>query len=161
MVRRKQKASDTTTGRASFLYTSTMKSSISCLALIQVCLLAGQGSAFVPLRTVSPERRSAFDSVHIQTSVRPSQAPSLPRHVLFMGWGPDPIWSSATVKASDSACASGNSLMFQVDVSPDTAAEYKVPGESRVISWRSNAGRDLFDSVLNCCVRQANMCSCD
>lgn len=137
-----------------------MKSSISCLALIQICLLAGPVAAFVPLLTVSPERRSTFHSVDIQTSIRPSQSPSLPRHVLFMGWGPDPIWSSATVKSSDSACASGNSLMFQVDVSPDAAAEYKIPGECR-FSWLSGMPcRDCSTLFSHCHVRQVNMYSC-
>mmetsp|Transcript_17178 Transcript_17178/g.22346 ORF Transcript_17178/g.22346 Transcript_17178/m.22346 type:complete len:294 (+) Transcript_17178:94-975(+) len=51
------------------------------------------------------------------------------QHVLFMGWGPDPIWSSATVKANENACASGKSVSLQVDVPPETAAEFKVPGQ--------------------------------
>jgi len=62
-------------------------------------------------------------------------APPLKQHsrashqVLFMGWGPDPIWSTATVQSNEKACASGKSVSLQVEVSPETAAEFKVPGQ--------------------------------
>ena len=51
------------------------------------------------------------------------------QHVLFMGWGPDPIWSSAVVKSNENACSSGKSVTLQVDVPAETAAEFKVPGQ--------------------------------
>lgn len=46
-----------------------------------------------------------------------------------MGWGPEPIWTPATVKSKTNACNSGRSVLFTVDVLPDTAAEYKIPGQ--------------------------------
>ncbi|KAL7569947.1 hypothetical protein ACA910_008605 [Epithemia clementina (nom. ined.)] len=46
-----------------------------------------------------------------------------------MGWGPDPIWSSATVLSNTNACESGKSVTVQVKVAPETAAEFKVPGQ--------------------------------
>lgn len=48
---------------------------------------------------------------------------------LYMGWGPDPIWSSATVSSSGSACESGQSVSIKLQVPPETAAEYLIPGQ--------------------------------
>ena len=49
--------------------------------------------------------------------------------VLFMGWGPDPIWSAAEVKSNDAANQSGKSASIKVKVPPETAEEYKIPGQ--------------------------------
>ncbi|KAL3938430.1 MAG: hypothetical protein SGBAC_006671, partial [Bacillariaceae sp.] len=49
--------------------------------------------------------------------------------VLFMGWGPDPIWSAASVTSSESANESGSSVSVKLAVPPESAAEYKVPGQ--------------------------------
>lgn len=49
--------------------------------------------------------------------------------VLFMGWGPDPIWTEASVKANGSANQSRNSVSMTVTVPPETAQDYKVPGQ--------------------------------
>lgn len=48
---------------------------------------------------------------------------------LFMGWGPDPIWTSATVQSNAKACQSGSCVSIHVDVPPETAAAYAVPGQ--------------------------------
>jgi NAD(P)H-flavin reductase len=73
--------------------------------------------------------------------VRPTFAPQqtqqqqyVPRRqqsspVLFMGWGPEPVWSEAEVKTLEQANQSGNSVLVTVAVPPETAAEYKVPGQ--------------------------------
>lgn len=49
--------------------------------------------------------------------------------VLFMGWGPDPIWSTAEIKSTGSANESGKSTSLIVDIPSETAKEYKVPGQ--------------------------------
>eukprot|EP00526_Cylindrotheca_closterium_P017880 CAMPEP_0113610856 /NCGR_PEP_ID=MMETSP0017_2-20120614/5247_1 /TAXON_ID=2856 /ORGANISM="Cylindrotheca closterium" /LENGTH=305 /DNA_ID=CAMNT_0000519767 /DNA_START=44 /DNA_END=961 /DNA_ORIENTATION=+ /assembly_acc=CAM_ASM_000147 len=49
--------------------------------------------------------------------------------VLFMGWGPDPIWSAGSVTASEAANESGSTVRITVQVPPETAAEYKTPGQ--------------------------------
>ena len=49
--------------------------------------------------------------------------------VLFMGWGPDPVWSTAEVKTTEAANQSGKSVSITVAVPPETAAEYKIPGQ--------------------------------
>lgn len=49
--------------------------------------------------------------------------------LLFMGWGPDPVWSTATVTANENACKSGSCVSVTISVPPETAAEYAVPGQ--------------------------------
>ena len=49
--------------------------------------------------------------------------------VLFMGWGPEPVWSSAKVKSNEQACKSGSCVTINLDVPPETAQEYKTPGQ--------------------------------
>lgn len=46
-----------------------------------------------------------------------------------MGWGPDPIWSTATVVETADACPSGKTVAVTLRVPPETAAEYKIPGQ--------------------------------
>lgn len=48
---------------------------------------------------------------------------------LFMGWGPDPVWSAAKVVTNADCCASGTCVELKVEVPAETAAEYKVPGQ--------------------------------
>lgn len=49
--------------------------------------------------------------------------------VLFMGWGPDPVWSAAEVKTGEAANQSGKSVTITVSVPSETAQEYKIPGQ--------------------------------
>lgn len=46
-----------------------------------------------------------------------------------MGWGPDPIWSAASVTSFADACPSKKSVLVTVAVPPETAASYAVPGQ--------------------------------
>jgi len=46
-----------------------------------------------------------------------------------MGWGPDPIWSTATVNLNQPACESDLSVSLTVQVPAETAAAYGVPGQ--------------------------------
>jgi len=67
-----------------------------------------------------------------QPQYAPVLLPSVPRRtpsVLFMGWGPEPVWSSAKVTANEKACQSGSCVTVKVDVPPETAQEYSVPGQ--------------------------------
>jgi len=48
---------------------------------------------------------------------------------LFMGWGPEPIWSTATVLSNEVACPSGSSVLLSVAVPPEAIEEYKIPGQ--------------------------------
>ena len=60
--------------------------------------------------------------------VRPQY--SYQQHVLFMGWGPEPIWTAATVIGNDVACTSGACVSVSVDVGDtDLTKEYTIPGQ--------------------------------
>jgi NAD(P)H-flavin reductase len=48
---------------------------------------------------------------------------------LFMGWGPEPVWSTATVSSNNAANQSGESVSMTVAVPPETAIEYTIPGQ--------------------------------
>ena len=46
---------------------------------------------------------------------------------LYMGWGPDPIWSTAQVESNIQSCPSGSCVSISVNV--DDGSEYLVPGQ--------------------------------
>lgn len=48
---------------------------------------------------------------------------------LYMGWGPDPIWTEAPITSTKSACKSGICVTVTIQVSSETAAAYTVPGQ--------------------------------
>lgn len=64
-------------------------------------------------------------------SVNAFVVPSTPirRHVLFMGWGPDPIWKTSEIKSNDPANQSERSISVTLAVPPETSREYKVSGQ--------------------------------
>jgi NAD(P)H-flavin reductase len=49
--------------------------------------------------------------------------------VLYMGWGPDPVWSAATVSTNEKACESGMSVSVTLAVPAETAAAYANGGQ--------------------------------
>eukprot|EP00568_Trieres_chinensis_P016096 CAMPEP_0183328064 /NCGR_PEP_ID=MMETSP0160_2-20130417/84089_1 /TAXON_ID=2839 ORGANISM="Odontella Sinensis, Strain Grunow 1884" /NCGR_SAMPLE_ID=MMETSP0160_2 /ASSEMBLY_ACC=CAM_ASM_000250 /LENGTH=338 /DNA_ID=CAMNT_0025496221 /DNA_START=55 /DNA_END=1071 /DNA_ORIENTATION=+ len=105
-------------------------------ALLLVIL--GSAGAF----SVAPPTRSASPATHAAAAVRPpafglNRFPSsalVPRtpfssSALFMGWGPDPIWSPGTVTSNVPACPSGSCVSISVAVTGDEAAQYSLPGQ--------------------------------
>mmetsp|Transcript_28883 Transcript_28883/g.52862 ORF Transcript_28883/g.52862 Transcript_28883/m.52862 type:complete len:349 (-) Transcript_28883:149-1195(-) len=48
---------------------------------------------------------------------------------LYMGWGPDPIWTEAPITSTKSACKSGICVTVTIQVSSETAAAYTTPGQ--------------------------------
>jgi len=48
---------------------------------------------------------------------------------LFMGWGPDPIWTSATVTSNYAACPSESSICLTLDVPSDVMEGYSTAGQ--------------------------------
>jgi NAD(P)H-flavin reductase len=48
---------------------------------------------------------------------------------LYMGWGPDPIWSPAVVVSNVPACANGRSILLRLSVPSETAAAFTTPGQ--------------------------------
>ena len=48
---------------------------------------------------------------------------------LHMGWGPEPIWSPASVTSVTDACPSGKSVSIELSVPSETYASYTIPGQ--------------------------------
>lgn len=48
---------------------------------------------------------------------------------LYMGWGPDPIWSSSEIESIQMGNLSKESSKVTVTVSPETAQEFQIPGQ--------------------------------
>ena len=46
---------------------------------------------------------------------------------LFMGWGPDPIWSTGHVESNIQACPSGSCVSLRVTV--DDGSDFLYPGQ--------------------------------
>ena len=68
--------------------------------------------------------------------------------VLYMGWGPDPIWASGEIKTNESANQSGNSVSITVSIPPETAQDYKVPGQ--YVQFRLNEDtKPLFLAIAS------------
>lgn len=116
------------------MMTSTMK-----VILFGISLLVGSSCAFV-----APSTHNHHNQKSVLQHQQVQHAPAFilqkenvatishhrqNHHVLFMGWGPDPIWSTATVKSNVEACKSGSCVTVVLDIPPETAEEYKVPGQ--------------------------------
>lgn len=80
-------------------------------------------------------------------SVKPSFVPN--RHnVLFMGWGPEPIWTGAKVTSNQAANRSGKCVSINVELDPEVAKEYKTPGQ--YVQVRLNdATKPLFLAIAS------------
>lgn len=134
----------------------TMKFQASLLSVLSLWAGVQQACAFAPVQPAPLARPAAMATTTPSLAIR--SAPKTSRHVLFMGWGPEPIWSTATVTDKADACNSGRSVLIKVQVSPDTAAEYKIPGRSlhsfdgRVALWNhhlTKQGSSNIDPI--CC----------
>ena len=133
-----------------------MKLQASLLSLLSLWTGVHQACAFAPVQPALLARPAAMATTTPAVAIR--SAPKTSRHVLFMGWGPEPIWSTATVTDKADACNSGRSVLVKVQVSPDTAAEYKIPGRSfnsidgRVVLWNHHITKQGSSNIhLICC----------
>lgn len=68
---------------------------------------------------------------------------------LFMGWGPEPVWFDAKVAATAPACESGASVIVTVDVPPETAAAYTVPGQYVQLRAGAETEKPLFLAIAS------------
>ena len=104
-----------------------MKVSTCILAVLMVAS-GSPAAAFAPTNSDLTTRSSstlAFAPVH---PFAPTAGPRS-NHVLFMGWGPDPIWAPAKATTNEVACQSGACVKITLAVPPETAADYTVPGQ--------------------------------
>lgn len=104
------------------------------LPSILVALVATrEATAFAPSLTSSPLTRSiAIKSPSILPSPFQNDASAIiisssSTTQLFMGWGPDPIWSTGTVESNIQACPSGSCVSMKVNVEDGTGFIY--PGQ--------------------------------
>jgi hypothetical protein len=95
-------------------------------SLLSAALCLGGVSAFVTPGSVPTafvqQKSKAFNTPVVGVAPRK-------QCVLFMGWGPDPIWSSSEVKTNEAANQSGKSVSITIAVLPETAQDYKTPGQ--------------------------------
>jgi len=68
---------------------------------------------------------------------------------LFMGWGPDPEWSPATISGAEVACPSGTCVSVAVTVSPDLVEEYKIPGQYVQVRQTGSEDSPLFLAIAS------------
>lgn len=68
---------------------------------------------------------SAF-TVHPHHGLAPTTSSS---SSLYMGWGPDPIWTPSEIESIQIGNMSKESSKVTVSISPETAQEFKVPGQ--------------------------------
>jgi len=117
--------------------------SVAITIQLLLCVISG-AEAFVPPRfpvVVGPQKTEQVGSTI-------SNCRSQPFTPLFMGWGPEPIWSSAEVKTNTAANQSGKSVSLKVTVPYDTAEAYKIPGQ--YVQFRLNADtKPLFLAIAS------------
>ena len=70
---------------------------------------------------------------------------------IYMGWGPDPEWSPATITEIGGASSSGNFLTVSVDVPASLVEEYKVPGQYVQVKQNIDdaEGKPLFLAIAS------------
>jgi hypothetical protein len=115
--------------------------------------LATSAQAFVsprqaPTAFVVPTSKPVLNSAEtVQRLVSSSANQRQQCGVLFMGWGPDPVWSAAEVKTNEAANQSGKSVSITVSVPPETAGEYKIPGQYVQFRLNEDDAKPLFLAV--------------
>ena len=93
---------------------------------------------------VQQQHASAFASSS-SSSKSQSQSPT----ALFMGWGPEPEWSPATISGTEVACPSGTCVSVTCTVSPDLVEEYKIPGQYVQVKRPGSDENPLFLAIAS------------
>eukprot|EP00525_Craspedostauros_australis_P003477 CAMPEP_0198109830 /NCGR_PEP_ID=MMETSP1442-20131203/1877_1 /TAXON_ID= /ORGANISM="Craspedostauros australis, Strain CCMP3328" /LENGTH=319 /DNA_ID=CAMNT_0043765641 /DNA_START=69 /DNA_END=1028 /DNA_ORIENTATION=+ len=111
------------------------------ISLFALALLAGTADAFLKPALISTQQsrqqigingQQQQQQPHVTIDAAVSKLSTAERrsqHVLFMGWGPDPIWSEAEIITNESANKSGKSVSITVTVPATAPEEYKIPGQ--------------------------------
>mmetsp|Transcript_16479 Transcript_16479/g.45433 ORF Transcript_16479/g.45433 Transcript_16479/m.45433 type:complete len:288 (+) Transcript_16479:28-891(+) len=87
---------------------------VSLKSALSVVLLAGTTSI-----------SSAFTVAPIYHATGKTTTPSS----LFMGWGPDPIWSGSEVESTQMGNMSKESVVVNLAIPPETAQDFTIPGQ--------------------------------
>jgi len=88
-------------------------------AALSLIVLVGTTSIYSSAFTVHPHQHALLSP---PTTTRTSTK-------LFMGWGPDPIWSDSKISSFEPANLSKECSKVTVTIDPKTAAEYLIPGQ--------------------------------
>ncbi len=101
--------------------------------LFTYALLVASTQAFAPSKSFVHKALNP-DSVHVPASSLLVATPVIQKRnqcalEIFMGWGPEPEWSPASITAVGGASISGNFVTVSVDVPSTLVEEYKVPGQ--------------------------------
>lgn len=94
-------------------------------SLVRQSVVISSPSASASWSLDSRRRSPAF----VRSSHSSSSSSASPRSVLFMGWGPEPIWSEAKIISNGSACPSGSCASIVVSVPEETAVSFTDPGQ--------------------------------
>lgn len=121
-------------------------------------LLVASTQAFAPSTTFAPKsigaiKPSGFDgsasSLLVSTPTLQQQKRCISK--IFMGWGPDPEWSPASITSVGGASISGNFVTVSVDVPASLVEEYKVPGQYVQVKQNidDEEGKPLFLAIAS------------
>eukprot|EP00986_Skeletonema_menzelii_P014512 scaffold9691_cov137-Skeletonema_menzelii.AAC.1 len=101
------------------------------MKLLIAALLTSATSAFAPPSSSVVYRQSTVlevpSVVEKSNSLSYNVASRNNYRPLFMGWGPDPIWSSGAVESNIQACPSGSCISLKLKVADGT--EFMYPGQ--------------------------------
>lgn len=100
------------------------------MKLLIAALLTSAASAFAPPSSSVVYRQSAVLDVPTSNQKAYTLNNVASRSIyrpLFMGWGPDPIWSSGAVDSNIQACPSGSCISLKLNVDDGTGFMY--PGQ--------------------------------
>mmetsp|Transcript_15779 Transcript_15779/g.23261 ORF Transcript_15779/g.23261 Transcript_15779/m.23261 type:complete len:312 (-) Transcript_15779:1974-2909(-) len=118
-------------------------------------LVAVVSNAFVlqtPRRLTTVSTSSSKVVQQSKAFVRPTtlSSPSRSRSTrLWMGWGPDPIWSSAKVSSNEVACGSGSCVSVKLEVPESAVEEYKIPGQYVQVRLNEEMEKPLFLAIAS------------
>lgn len=151
-----------TTRRSSLLIQALVNLQVTTFLLVLVCQLESS-SAFVNIQSSSLYNTINNDNVNnkIYNQLDPLKPLSLlqkpaslvvPHRTtqttrLWMGWGPDPVWSQATVLENQDACESGRSVLLKLKIPVETLQEYTTPGQ--YVQVQVNDKDPAFLAILN------------
>lgn len=74
---------------------------------------------------------------------------------LFMGWGPEPIWSSCSVISNEPASSSGNFVSVTMNVPSELVEEYRIPGQYVQVKPADNdEAKPLFLAIASAPIKE-------
>jgi NAD(P)H-flavin reductase len=120
-----------------------------------LALLAVSAQGFAPSSPAFTQLSQSNGATVAPSSMLVS-APLLPQQMrisskIFMGWGPEPEWSAASITSVGGASISGNFIAVTVDVPSSLVEEYKIPGQYVQVKQNIDdaEGKPLFLAIAS------------